>query len=322
MTTINTDIIDLGITPSHLLSEVLVGLSKCQKSISSKFLYDKRGSEIFEEIVKLPEYYPSRTEFLILEKHAQEIAAFIGEEALLIEPGAGSCQKIKLLLPHLRHSYGYVPIEISKTALLNLSEDLLKCFPDLKILPICADFSQNLTIPFRPDIRPSKKVIFFPGSTIGNFHPSEAISLMKDFGKAVGKKGGLLIGVDLKKDPELIIPAYDDAQGITSKFNLNLLTRLNREINADFDIRRFYHHVQYDSKSGRIEMYLKSKINQLVRVHQTVFRFKEGETIHTEFSYKYSTDEFCELAAKARFKIRQMWKDEKKLFCVYYFVRD
>lgn len=323
MTTVNTaEIIDLGIRPSHLLSEVLVGLSKSQKTINPKYLYDKKGSEIFEEISKLPEYYPTRTEFQILKKHAKQISSFVGEGALIIEPGSGSGEKIKLLIPSFKNISGYVPIEISKQALTKMTGEFQNLFPDIKVIPVCADFSHQREFPISINLKNSKKIIFFPGSTIGNFHPLEAINLIKSFGKIVGRGGGLLIGVDMKKSPDLLKPAYDDSQGVTKDFNLNLLTRLNREINANFDLQKFEHHVIYDEKLGRIEMHLKSTIDQLVRVHQTVFRFKEGETIHTECSYKYRTEEFCELAAKARFTIKKTWMDAAKLFCVYYFERE
>lgn len=323
MTTMNSaQIIDLGIRPSHLLSEVLVGLSKSQKSISPKFLYDKKGSEIFEKIARLPEYYPTRTETNILKKHAEEIAEFIGEGSLIIEPGSGDGQKIKYLLPFVKKPMAFVPIEISKPALTKMTEEFMDEYPDLNVVPVCADFTQQFDFPISINPKGAKKVIFFPGSTIGNFHPSEAVALLKNFGKMAGKDGGLLIGVDLKKDPGVLKPAYDDAEGVTGAFNLNLLERLNREINANFNLENFSHFVQYDEKLGRIEMHLKSNVDQLVRVHQTVFRFKEGETIHTECSYKYLPEEFCELAAKARFTIRKTWMDPKKLFCVYYFERD
>lgn len=323
MTTVNAaEFIDLGIRPAHLLSEVLVGLSKSQKSINPKYLYDKKGSEIFEEIAKLPEYYPTRTESQILKKYAKQISSFIGSNSLIIEPGSGSGEKIKYLLPHLKNILGFVPIEISKQTLLRMTDEFMVLFPEIKIIPVCADFTQQLEFPISINAKGTKKVIFFPGSTIGNFHPVDAINLLKSFAKIVGKSGGLLIGVDTKKSAELLRPAYDDSFGVTRDFNLNLLTRLNREINANFDLAKFEHHVVYDEMLGRIEMHLRSKIDQLVRVHQTVFRFKEGETIHTECSYKYRTDEFCELAAKARFTIKKMWMDSAKLFCVYYFERE
>lgn len=323
MTASNTaEIIDLGIRPARILSEVLVGLSKIQKSINPKYLYDKQGSEIFEEITKLPEYYPSRTETQILKKYAKQISTYIGKDSLLIEPGSGSGEKIKILLPHLRQISGYIPIEISKQALLKMTEEISEIFTQINVIPVCADFTQHMEFPLSVNLKNSKKVIFFPGSTIGNFDPGDAINLLKKFGNIVGQQGGLLIGVDMKKELALLKPAYDDSKGVTKKFNLNLLTRLNREINSNFDVTKFEHHVIYDEILGRIEMHLKSKVDQLVRVHQTVFRFNAGETIHTECSYKYLSEEFCELAAKARFIIKKTWTDPAKLFCVYYFERD
>jgi dimethylhistidine N-methyltransferase len=316
------DLIDHEPKSINMLKEVLVGLSKGQKSIDPKFLYDKNGSEIFEKICEVPEYYPTKAETEILTRHASEIAEFIGSEALIIEPGSGSGEKVRHLLRELVDPKGFVPIEISKDILLRMTEELDEEFPSLRVIPVCADFTQDLELPLSVGSHSGKRVIFFPGSTIGNLTPPEAIQFLKKCSKLIEEGGGLVIGVDLKKDKETLELAYDDPQGVTAAFNLNLLHRMNREIDAAFDLENFEHSAFYNEAEGRVEMHLRSKIPQLVRVNQTVFRFKEGETIHTENSYKYSVDEFCELCAKAKFKIKKTWKDSKKLFCVYYFEKE
>lgn len=316
------EIIDFEPRQSNILKEVLVGLSKSQKTIDPKFLYDKKGAEIFEAICELPEYYPTRTEALILRKHAPEMSRLIGSEAILIEPGSGNGEKVRYLLKSLKKTEAYIPIEISRDILTRMTRELHEEFPGLNVIPICADFSQNLELPVSSQHSKGKRVIFFPGSTIGNFHPDDAVSFLKRAGKLIGENGGLLIGVDLKKDKENFELAYDDPAGVTRSFNLNLLERLNREVNASFDLNNFEHEAFYNEELGRVEMHLRSKIPQLVRVHETMFRFREGETIHTECSYKYTTEEFCELAAKAKFRIRKFWKDPDKMFCVYYFEKE
>lgn len=307
---------------SNVLTEVLVGLSKSQKTLPPKLLYDRRGSELFEDICKLEEYYPTRAENEILSKNAKGMARLIGEDALIIEPGSGSAEKVRHLLSCLKNPSGYVPIEISKEILLRTTAELHEEFPKLDVVPVCADFTQELELPITVGSRSGKKVIFFPGSTIGNLTPQEAIQFLKKFGKMVGVGGGLLIGVDMKKDHQAFKLAYDDPQGVTAEFNLNLLERLNREVGAGFELNNFKHDAFYNEDQGRVEMHLISKIPQLVKVNQTVFRFKEGETIHTESSYKYTVPEFTELCAKTRFVLKENWHDAHNLFSVYYFERE
>lgn len=315
-------LVDHAPSSVNVLREVLVGLSKSQKAIDPKFLYDKKGSEYFEEICKLPEYYPTRAETEILKTYAKEIAKIVGPDALIIEPGSGSAEKVRYLLKELKNPKGFVPIEISKEILVRTVAELDEEFPNLRTIPVCADFTEDLELPLSIESQRGKKIVFFPGSTIGNLDPAEAVGFLKKFVKLMGNEGGLLIGVDLKKDKKILELAYDDPAGVTRAFNMNLLTRLNSEINASFDLENFDHRAFYNEELGRIEMHLRSKIPQLVRVNQTIFRFREGETIHTENSYKYSVEEFCELCAKARLKIRKCWKDSQKLFCVYYFEKD
>ena len=312
-------ILDHAPTTISILKEVLAGLSKSQKTLPPKLLYDKRGSEIFEKICLLQEYYPTRAEAEILKTYSGDISQLIGPEAIIVEPGSGAGDKIRYLLPYLIRPKAYIPVEISKDILLRMTHELHQEFPKLKVIPICADFNQDLELPTGIRAGSSKKVIFFPGSTIGNLDPDEAIHFLKKIGKLVGSGGGLVIGVDLKKDPEIFKMAYDDPHGVTSDFNLNLLERLNREVSADFDLNSFTHEAIYDADEGKIEMHLVSKISQLVKVNQTVFRFNQGESIHTESSYKYSVEEFAELCAKAKFQIKRFWKDSRNLFCVYYF---
>ena len=316
------ELLDLEPKTVNFLKEILMGLSKSQKTIHPKYLYDKKGSEIFEMICNLPEYYPTSAERSILQLHGKEIARLIGRDALIIEPGAGSCEKTRILLHFLNKPSGYVPIEISREILLRMTMELSDEFTDLRLFPVCADFTQDIDLPLTVESQRGNKVIFFPGSTIGNLHPFEATIFLKKLSKLVGTNGELLIGVDLKKDPSILESAYNDSSGVTASFNLNLLTRLNREADANFQLNNFQHEAIYNQKLGRVEMHLRSKIPQLVRVNQTIFRFREGETIHTECSYKYTVEEFCEFAAKARFVIKKFWLDEKNQFAVYYFSRE
>lgn len=319
METSELELLDINTDNSTFLKEVLMGLSRHQKTIHPKFLYDKTGSEIFEEICTVEEYYPTRTEKSILQSNAKDIAEFIGEDALIIEPGSGASEKVRYLLNALQKPAGYVPLEISREILLRTTRELIEEFSSLSVYPVCADFTQDFELPFTISEKSDKKVIFFPGSTIGNLHPDEAVLILKKFRKMIDEKGGLLIGVDLKKDKETFYHAYNDSKGVTARFNLNLLERINREADASFDINNFTHEAFYNEELGRIEMHLRSKMAQLVKVNQSIFRFREGETIHTENSYKYSVEEFCELAARARFVIKKFWMDDEKKFCLYYF---
>lgn len=301
-----------------LVTEALVGLSQPVKALPPKLLYDERGSEIFEQICSLKEYYPTRAEKEILETHASEISSLMGERVLLVEPGAGNCEKVSSLLSHLHSPLAYIPLEISQEILYKAARRLQDEFPAVLIHPLCADFTQNLRLPKLAQ-RPAKRVVFFPGSTIGNFTPEEAVLFLKKVSLLTGKNGGLLVGVDLKKDPRLLNLAYDDPHGVTAAFNLNLLERLNREARASFDLSCFEHHAYYNEELGRVEMHLRSKRDHSVRVHESIFRFHKGESIHTENSYKYSEAEFVDLASKAQFSCRRYWKDKEGLFCVYYF---
>jgi len=317
-----TEKVESNVSSSTLLKEVLTGLSKSQKSLPAKLLYDKRGSEIFEKICLLKEYYPTRAETEILKNHAREIARLTGPEALIIEPGSGAGDKIRFLLPHLVRPKAYVPIEISKDILTRMTKELREEFPKIKLVPVCGDFHQDFVIPYSLESVKGKKVVFFPGSTIGNFTPHEAIAFLKRVSALIGKNGGLIVGVDLKKDPNILRLAYNDLHGVTADFNMNLLERLNRDASACFDLENFEHKAIYDEKEGRVEMHLVSKVSQLVKINESVFRFREGESIHTESSYKYAEEEFIALSEKAKLTIKKTWKDSQNLFCVYYFEKE
>lgn len=312
---------DFSPQSSEILEEVMRGLNREKKELPPKLLYDKKGSDIFDEICDLPEYYPTRAEKEILTGSAFEIADLIGSDAFIIEPGAGVGEKIRLLLPYFENPAGYVPIEISKETLIDMTSEIASIFPEVKLYPVCADFTQEFSLEELQLVKTSKKVIFFPGSTIGNFNPKEAEGFLRNMANLVGSGGGLLIGVDMKKDFEILNRAYDDSQGVTAAFNLNLLSRLNSEIKTDFNAGGFRHRAFYNPKHGRVEMHLESLLNQSVQISGNKVSFKQGETIHTESSYKYSVDEFTELSERAGWKPVHNWQDSSHLFSVYYFER-
>lgn len=303
------------------LAEILNGLSEPQKRLSPKFFYDERGSELFDEITRLPEYYPTTTERGIMDACVAEIADLVGVEASIIEFGAGSSAKIRQLLSSLHEPAVYVPVDISRDFLVAAAEDLAADFPDLEILPVAADFTQPFDLP-SPKIMPRRNIVFFPGSTIGNFEPSAALSLLQVMYQEAGADGGLLIGVDLQKDASVLERAYDDAAGVTAEFNLNMLRHINQAFDADFDIEQFEHVSLYNEDVGRIEMYLKSIGDQVVNVSDRSFSFADGERILTEHSYKYTVDGFTALAAKAGFSVERVWTDERQYFAVMYLARD
>lgn len=306
----------------NILKEVLTGLSNIQKNLPAKLLYDKKGSEFFEKICLQKEYYPKRSEVEILQKFGQEISDLIGPEVLIIEPGSGSGEKIRFLLSHLEKILAYVPIEISENTLKEMEIELTLEHPMLSVYPISGDFNQVIEWPQKLHSFRGKSVIFFPGSTIGNFSPKEAISFLKKCCKWPGQEMAFLIGVDLKKDSSILEQAYDDSDGVTASFNLNLLERINREACACFDLNKFKHHAIYNEEFGRVEMHLVSQFDQFVKVNQSVFKFKKGESIHTESSYKYTVDEFVALCRKAKLTMKKHWKDSQGFFCVYYLEKE
>ena len=305
---------------SDELREIRDGLSLPQKTLSPKYFYDERGSELFDEITRLPEYYLTVTEGRIMRDNIGEIADLVGRHASLIEFGSGSNAKIRLLLEHLHEPAVYVPVDISRDYLLAAAEDLAKDFPHIEILPVAADFTKPFGLP-NPRIMPKRNVVYFPGSTIGNFSPEAALDLLKVMHHEAGEDGGLLIGVDLRKDTATLTRAYNDAAGVTAEFNLNILRRINREFDADFDLDAFRHEAVYDEEYGRIEMYLVSLRDQTFCVSDESFELHEGERILTEYSHKYSLSGFESLAAEAGFTVERVFTDERKWFSVQYCAR-
>jgi L-histidine Nalpha-methyltransferase len=296
--------------------DVLGGLGRIPKSIPPKYFYDERGCRLFDAICELPEYYPTRTEMAILRAHIGDIAQFAGPDAELIEFGSGAGVKTRILLEALQPSL-YVPVEIAIDAMQAACAELARAFPWLNITGIQADYARPLSLPRFVGVPVRKKVAFFPGSTIGNFTPAEALEFLRQARRLVGAGGALLIGVDLKKDRKTLDAAYNDAAGVTAQFNLNLLARINRELGADFLANRFRHKAFYDPIAGRIEMHLESLYAQFVHVAGQRFDFAPGETIHTEISCKYSIEEFRDLGRKAGFVPEKLWTDPEQLFSVH-----
>jgi dimethylhistidine N-methyltransferase len=296
---------------------VLSGLRQLRKTLPCKFLYDETGSRLFDRICELEEYYLSRCEMMILRRCARQIAGLVGEGALLVEYGSGAGVKTRILLDHLDGLAGYVPIDISRAHLLRASRALAAAYPQVRVMPLCADYTGPIDLP-SPGRRVTRKVVWFPGSSIGNFEPQEARRFLARARELAGRGGGLLIGVDLKKDPRRLHAAYNDAQGITAAFNLNLLQRINRELQGNFILDRFAHYAFYNPRQGRMEMHLLSLGEQEVRVAGQRFFFADGETIFTESSYKYSIEEFTLIADDAGWRTRQVWTDSERLFSAHY----
>ena len=306
-------------TDEHLLEDVLAGLSASPKTLPSKYFYDERGSRLFDAITVLEAYYPTRTEQGILENNLDEIAEHIGDGAVLIEYGSGSSTKTRLLLDALAERLAsYVPIDISEDFLYETAAVLRAAYPTLRIEPVAADYTRPFTIPEDP-VQRRKRVVFFPGSTIGNFEPQDAQQFLQQMADVIGDGGGLLLGVDRKKDVAILEQAYDDPEGVTAAFNLNLLKRLNRELGTDFDLKAWKHRVLYNAMEGRVEMHLVSLCEQAISVGEHTFAFAEGETIHTENSYKYGLGEMQALAATAGFRLVREWTDPKQWFSLLYF---
>lgn len=302
-------------------SDVIDGLSRRRRMLPCKYLYDERGAELFERICELEAYYPTRTERSILQRHAGEMARLIGAGARIVEFGSGSAVKTELLLHELDAPVAYVPVDISREQLVATAQRLSFQFPALQVLPVCADYTRALDLP-EPDRRPVRTVVFFPGSTIGNFDPPEALRFLSRIRRMVGAGGAALIGADRQKAPETLEQAYDDTEGVTAAFNRNLLVRINRELGANFDVDCFQHRAVYDANAGRIEMHLVSCCDQIVQVpcdneRPAVFAFREGEYIVTEHSWKYTAHGFADLAAGAGLRTEQIWSDPQDLFSLY-----
>lgn len=311
------EVADLAPDREEFLEDVWRGLAQPRKQLPCKYLYDEEGSRLFERICELDEYYLTRTELAILEAHAHEMARALGPACLFVEYGSGSGRKTRLLLDRLEKPAAYVPVDISRSALESATAALARCYPGLEILPVCADYTRAHELP-EPQTPPARCVVYFPGSTIGNFSPEEAGRFLRSVRERVGDQGAFLGGVDLKKDPAVLEAAYDDREGVTAAFNLNLLARVNRELDADFDLAGFEHEAVYDEKLGRVEMRLVSRVDQTVRVRGRSFRFARGERIHTESSYKYDLDQFRALARDAGFELAHVWSDRAGRFSVPY----
>ncbi|PEN14600.1 L-histidine N(alpha)-methyltransferase [Longibacter salinarum] len=311
-------LIDCHPSESSFREDVLDGLSREQKQIASKYLYDARGSKLFDRITTLEEYYPTRTEASIMRTEIDAMAEAIGKDTLLVEYGSGSSEKTRILLDRVSQNLqGYVPVDISRDHLMDAAARIASSYPDLDVRPVCADYTSSFPLPEFVE-EAARIVVYFPGSTIGNFERDDAVAFLDRIAQAVGAGGGLLIGVDLRKDPDILHAAYNDREGVTARFNLNLLRRINRELNADFDLDAFRHEAVWRSDLGCIEMLLVSTKDQSVRVGEETFSFEKGESIHTEYSFKFTPEQFAEMASEAGFRIERVWTDDQDLFSIQY----
>lgn len=301
---------------SDFRQDIIDAFASNPRRISPKYFYDERGSQLFEAICQTPEYYLTRTETDIIRANITDIAQCLGQGCLLVEPGSGNSRKVRELLTALK-PHSYLPIDISRTYLYQEAQKIAAEFPWLNVHAVCSDFTMCLNIPVFPN--GAHRVAFFPGSSIGNFEPDDAVHFLKNIAEMVGRQGGLLIGIDLKKDSAILSAAYNDAQGLTAAFNRNLLVRINRELGANFNIGNFSHHAFYNDARGRMEMHLKSDTDQIVIIDGQRFPIARGESIHTENSYKYCLEEFQALAMKAGFKAVKTWLDKDHFFSVHYF---
>ena len=299
---------------SPFRQDVLEGLARPQKALPPKYFYDAAGSQLFERICRLDEYYPTRVELSITKRHLADMARFAGNGCALLEYGSGESLKTRLLIRALRPSV-YIPVDISADALRGAVARLGGEFSWLTVTPVVGDFSRPIELPPFPGR--ARRVIYFPGSTIGNLTPDEAHGFLKMSRAQVGAKGAMIVGVDLKKDANVLHAAYNDAKGVTAAFNLNLLARINRELGGDFDVKRFAHYAFYNPLAGRIEMHLVAREAQTANIGEYRFAFERGESIHTENSYKYTVAEFAALAERAGFRAVKLWLDPRSLFSVH-----
>lgn len=299
-----------------MLDDIVAGLNKSQKTLPSKYFYDKKGSKLFEKICDLDEYYLTRTELTIMKNNIEEISQVIGNNVRLIELGSGSSMKTRLILDHVENIDSYIPVDISEDFLIDMVKDLKSEYPDLKIQPVGADYTEPFSISGN-DKNGSRKIAYYPGSTIGNFTRKNAEKFIELISQLLGEEGGLLIGFDLVKDRQMLIDAYDDPKGVTAEFNKNILVRINKELGANFDPETFEHLALFDEDNSRIEMHLLSKTEQKVRIAGREFFFEQGETIHTENSHKYTLESFRELT-RSYFEHVVSWVDEEDEFCIQY----
>jgi dimethylhistidine N-methyltransferase len=296
-------------------AEVVAGLTSEPKTLPAKHFYDTNGSRLFERITELPEYYPTRTELQILSSHAADIARLLPDQTALVEFGSGSSKKASILLRAARHVAAYLPVDISPEFLRQEADALRRDFPKLAVIPIDADFFQPFALP--PEVTSLPRAGFFPGSTIGNFEPHEACTFLRNAGSILGSGAIFIVGVDLVKDRAVLNAAYNDAAGVTAKFNLNVLARINRELGANFNLKCFEHHAFFNRERSRIEMHLASIKRQKVKIGGETIEFRPGETIHTENSYKYTLKSFSALARGSGWSVKAAWTDPSKYFAVY-----
>jgi L-histidine N-alpha-methyltransferase len=302
------------------ITEIIAGLKQPEKMISPKYFYDEAGSKLFDQITTLPEYYPTETELGIMRDNITEIAELIGPRASLIEYGSGSSRKTRVLLEHLNDQAVYVPVDISEDHLLASARQIRKEFPDLEVLPVVADFTRRFELP-NPSVMPLRNIVYFPGSTIGNFPHAMASELLGVMFGEAGEDGAMLIGVDLQKDPQIIERAYNDSAGVTAEFNLNMLRHLNREYGTDFELDAWTHDAHYNDDEGRVEIRLINSSVQAVNIGQETVVIDQGEGILTEYSHKYTLAGFAAMAEQAGFKVARVWTDAEQLFSVQYCVR-
>lgn len=295
--------------------DVLTGLRRQPKTLPCKYFYDERGSQLFDHICELEEYYLTRTELAIMRRYAPEMAAALGSGCLLVELGSGSSLKTRLLLDHLE-PVAYVPVDISREHLAKAAAALAADYPSLEVRPVSADYTEDFSLPPVPGTE--RVAVYFPGSTVGNFSREAAQRFLTRIARLVGAGGALLIGVDLDKDRAILEPAYNDREGVTAAFNLNLLARINRELDGDFDLDHFRHHAFYNAADGRMEIFLVSRAAHSVRIGDARVEFAEGEAICTEHSYKYDLADFRKLAQAAGFCVERVWSDERRYFSVQY----
>lgn len=312
------DLIDISPTTDAFLQDTLTGLRRHPKRLPSKYFYDEHGSRLFEKICELDEYYPTRTELAIMQRHVQEMAAEIGPRARLVEYGSGASTKTRLLLDALDQPAACILVDISGEHLQQVAEQLAAAHPQIEILPVCADFTRPFDVPV-PARAFDRTVVYFPGSTIGNLSRQQAELLLQQMAQQCGAGGGLLIGIDMQKDVRTIEAAYNDRDGVTARFNLNLLTRINRELDADFELDAFTHRAHYNRGENRIEMHLISDRVQTVHVAGEPIHFQQGESVCTEYSHKYTVNGFAEMAAQVGFTLRRAWRDSENFFAVLYF---
>ncbi len=306
---------------SNEILQLIEGLSRDQKEISPKYFYDERGSKLFDAITELPEYYLTNTELGIMRDNIDEIVALVGKQASLIEFGAGSSLKTRVLLEHLSELAAYVPVDISDDFLQASAAQIREEFPHIDVLPVAADFTHTFDLP-TPMVMPVRNIVYFPGSTIGNFERKVAMELLSVMHHEAGRNGALIIGVDLQKDPAIIEDAYNDSEGVTAEFNLNMLRHLNRDYGADFELDEFSHRARYDRESGRVVIELVSQSEQSFTIGDQSFELEDGEAILTEYSHKYTLAGFEAMANEAGFRVQKVWTDPEQLFSVQFCVRE